>query len=115
MIIKINNLKLNTVLGIYEFERNLIREIIINIEIHTNHDQARFSNSIDDTIDYSEIINNIKNYIKNKKFDLIEKLAQEILDLITENDKIEKCILEIAKPKIFAEVESASIILNYEK
>ncbi len=115
MIIKIKNLRLKTILGIYDFEQNFLREIIVNIEIHSNLDKARFTNSINDTIDYSVIINNIKNLVQNKKFQLIERLAQEILDLIIKDDRIEKCILEVDKTKIFQEVDSASIILTYEK
>lgn len=115
MIIKIKNLRLKTILGIYDFEQDFQREIIINAIIKTNHDQARFTNSIDDTIDYSIIINKIKNLVSSKNFQLIEKLAQEILDLIMEDDKIEECEIEVDKLKIFDEVDSASIVLTAKK
>lgn len=115
MIIKIKNLSLKTILGIYEWEQNFDREILINAEIYTNFDEARYSNSIEDTIDYGEIINQIKSLVASKNFQLIEKLAQEILDLIMQDERIFKCILEVDKLKVIDEVESFSITLTQEK
>ena len=76
MIIKIKNLRLKTILGIYEWEENVDREIIINAKIHTNFDRALISDEISDALDYDDIVTKIKNLIANKRFKLVEKMAQ---------------------------------------
>jgi dihydroneopterin aldolase len=115
MIIKIKNFRLSTILGIYDWEQDFDREVIINAEIHTNYDKARYSNSINDTIDYDNIIKQIKQLLASKKFQLIEKMAQEILDLIMKDVRIEKCTLEVDKVKVVDEVDSFSISLTQER
>lgn len=115
MIIRIKNFRLNAILGIYDWEQNFDRQVIINAEIHTSHDQSRYSNSINDTIDYDNIIKQIKDLLASKKFQLIEKMAQEILDLIMKDVRIEKCTIEVDKVKVIDEVDSFSIILTQER
>ncbi len=115
MIIKIKNFKLETILGIYEWEQTTMRPVVINAEIHTNFDNAKFSNSIDETIDYDTIIKQIKNYVSSKKFQLIEKMNQEILEMIMSDGRIDRCILEIDKIGVIKDVESFSVTLTKER
>lgn len=115
MIIKIKNFRLETILGIYDHEQDVLRPVVINAEIYTNFDGARFSNAIEDTIDYDDIIAKIKKLVLSKKFALIEKMAQEILDLIMEDLRVDRCVLELDKVGIVDGVESFSITLSEER
>ena len=115
MIIKIKNLKLETILGIYDWEQNVKRPIIINAEIHTGFDNARFSNDISKTIDYDIIVKQIKTYVASKNFQLVEKMAQEIIENIMTDKRIDKCSLEIDKVGAVENLESFSITLTEER
>jgi len=115
MIIKIKNFKFKTILGIYEWEEKVDREIIINAKITTDHESARWTNNIKDTIDYDEIIVKIKSLLSNHKFKLIEEMAQQMLDLIMKDKRIKKCELEIDKVRVVENIESFSITLSQEQ
>ena len=115
MIIKIKNFKLETILGIYEWEQNVKRPIIINAEIYTDFDEAKFSNDISQTINYDTIIKHIKSYVSSKNFQLIETMTQEILEMIMLDNRINKCILEIDKVGVMEDVESFSVTLTKER
>lgn len=115
MLIKIKNLKLKTILGIHPWEKTINREIIINVEIETDRLRALETDEIIDTIDYDLIINKIKNLVATKKFNLIEKLAQEIINEIINDERIKKCKLEIDKIGIADSVESASITIEHNR
>lgn len=115
MIIKIKNFRFKTILGIYDWEQSVDREIIINATIHTDFDKARFSHNINDTIDYDKIIKKIKNLLSNKNFKLIEELAQDVLELIMQDERVKKVELEIDKLKVVDNVDSFSITLTQER
>ena len=115
MIIKIKNLKLETILGIYDWEQVTPRPIIINATIFTSNDKARFSDKIEDTIDYDIIVKQIKSYVASKNFQLIEKMAQDLLDIIMKDDRVTKCELEVDKVGVIEDVESLSITLTEER
>jgi len=115
MIIKIKNFRFKTILGIYEWEEKIDREITINATIHTDHDLARFTKNIKDTIDYDEIITKIKNLLSSKKFKLIEEMVQEVLDLIMEDQRIKKCKIEVDKMHVIENIDSFSITLTQKR
>ncbi len=115
MIIKIKNFKFKTILGIFEWEEKFEREIIINAVIETDYDQARYTNNIKDTIDYYELITKIKKFLSENKFQLIEELAQQILDLIMEDRRIKRCEIEVDKVQVVENVESFSITLSQSR
>jgi len=115
MLIKIKNFRLKTILGIYEWEKNFEREIIINATIETNYDKSCLTYDIKDTIDYDEIIAKIKKFLNSKKFQLIEEMTQQVLDLIMEDNRIDKCTVEIDKVRVIEEVESFSVTLTQER
>ena len=115
MKIKIKDFKLKTNLGIYDWEKNFEREIIINLELEIKNSIALKSDKIEDTVDYELIYNQIKQLIYSKKFNLIEKMAQEIVDLIMLDSRINKCKIEIDKMNIFEEVRSCAVSLESKR
>lgn len=115
MIIKIKNLKLKTIIGIYDFEQSIDREIIINAKIKTNHTKSLESDDIKDAIDYDQITNKIKNIVKNNRYKLIEKLTQAIMDEIMQDTRITECKLEIDKVGAVEDLESFSITITQSR
>ncbi len=115
MLLKIKNLKLKTIIGIYPWEEKIDREIVINIEIDTDFNQSLKSDDINDTIDYDFISSAVKNLVAEKKFKLVEKMAQEIMDLIMQNPKVKKCKLEIDKVGSIDFIDSFSVTIEQER
>ncbi len=111
MIIKIKNFRLKTIVGCHDWEKNIDREIIINVEIESDFDKALSSDNIEDTIDYESLSEKIKNLIATNRFALIEKMAQEVMNLIMEDKRIKKCKLEIDKVGAVEGIESFSVTL----
>jgi FolB domain-containing protein len=114
MIIKIKNLRLKTVIGIFDWESNVDREIIINVEISSNSLKGLHSDNISDAIDYDQLISKIKNLVASNRFKLVEKLAQTLMDEILTDKRISRCKLEIDKVGAVENVDSFSVIIEQE-
>ncbi len=115
MIIKIKNLRIKTIIGIYDWEQNFEREIIINAKIFTDYNSSLTTDDIEDTIDYDNIVSEIKILTQEKQFKLLEKLAQEIMNLIMKDKKVRKCQLELDKVGAVEGLESFAILIEEEK
>ena len=115
MIIKIKNLRLKTILGVYDWEQKIEREIIINAAIKTSHLNSLQSDDLSDTIDYDDIIKKIKKLITEKRFKLIEKMTQEVMDTIMQNSRVLECELEIDKVGVVENVDSFSVTLTQKR
>ena len=109
MIIKIKNLKINTIIGVYEWENNHQRTLMFNVEIESDCGDAMKSDNLKDTIDYDLIINQIVDFTTKNRFHLIEKMVGEILDLIMEDRRIKRCTLEVDKLKVYDFIDSFSV------
>jgi dihydroneopterin aldolase len=112
MLLKIKNLKLQTVIGVHSWEAEINREIIINVEIESDLPKAVKTDEIIDTIDYDLLVCKIKNLIATKRFKLVEKMAQEILQEVMQDQRIKRCKLEIDKVKPIENLQSFSVTVE---
>ena len=112
MLIKIKNLRLQTVVDVYDWEEKINREIIINVEIETDFVNSLTSDDISDAIDYETITSKIKNLIATTRFKLIERMAQKVVDVIMEDKRIKKCRVEIDKIGAVEFVESFAVVIE---
>ena len=109
MIIRIKNLRLRTIIGIYDWERTELQDVIINAEIEFDGAKATSSDNIQDTIDYKTINKKIIEMVESSKFFLLEKLADTILKIIMEDKKVIKAKVEVDKPGALRFTDSVSI------
>lgn len=113
MIIRIKNLRLQTIIGIYEKERLEKQEVRIHAEIHFDGKAASKSDRIEDTVDYHAIYLEIIEHVENSQHQLLEKMAQEILTLIQKYPKVTQAKVEIEKPAALPRAESVSVEASY--
>ncbi len=109
MTIKIKNLRLRTILGIFEWERKHKQDIIINTSIEFDGSQAAASDSIEDTLNYKSLTKKIITLVESSEYFLIEKLAQSILDLVMESPLASSAHVEIDKPQALRFSDSVSV------
>jgi D-erythro-7,8-dihydroneopterin triphosphate epimerase len=115
MIIKIENLKLRTIVGIYEWEKKTKQDIVINIEIEFDGTKAIESDDIEDTVDYKSITKKIITMVEESEFNLIERIAGEAIKIIMENEKVEKASVRVDKPGALRFTDSVSVTQTQER
>jgi len=112
MLIKINNLRTTSKIGVFEWEKNLEREIVVNFEAEVDCDKCSESDSLNDTVDYGKIYDQIKFVATSSNFNLIEKLADTMLLSIMEDKRISSATIELHKLKLFSDLDSVSVKLT---
>ncbi|BAK71557.1 dihydroneopterin aldolase [Aliarcobacter butzleri] len=93
MKIDVENLEFKCIIGILDFERVKKQKVIINLSFEYD-----FSN--DDFIDYSEVVDLIKQTMKKEKFKLIEDAIIYLTKLLNLTYEIKNLKLKISKPTI---------------
>jgi dihydroneopterin aldolase len=81
-IVFLEEIKLDIVIGIYEWERKVPQTIRIDIDIGLPHSRAGETDSIADTIDYGAVMARIRQTSAEQHFSLVEALAEHIAALI---------------------------------
>ena len=81
-IIFISELKIETLIGIYEWEKTVPQTIELNIEVGLRGEHATKSGKIGDTIDYSRVVGRVEKLFKEQHFLLLEKAGEAIADTV---------------------------------
>lgn len=81
-IVYLRDLKVETVIGIYEWERRIRQRIHLDIEMATDIARAAASDDIEHTLNYKAVAKRISAFVADSEFQLVETLAERIAALI---------------------------------
>ena len=81
-IIFIRDLRIDTVIGIYDWERAIRQTIHLDIEMATDIARAASSDRIEDTLNYKAVAKRVIAFVEESSFQLVETLAERIADLV---------------------------------
>lgn len=111
-IIRIKNLLLRTYIGFKEEELTNRQDVIINMTIDVAQNNAIINDAIDGSYNYRTITKQVIALVQDKKFKMLEKLTQSILDEIMANKNVRFAKVEVDKPHALRFAESVSIELE---
>lgn len=107
--IRIKNLRLRTYIGFNAEEREKRQDVVINAVIHYDSRKAASEDAVAAALDYKRITKRIIHYVEENRFLLLERLAQDILDIIMEAPQVVKASVEIDKPHALRFADSVSV------
>jgi len=81
-IIFLGGLEIDTVIGIYEWERKIKQKIILDIEMGFDIQKAAASDDIAHTLDYKAVSDRVVSFVEHSEFYLVEKLIEEIAGIL---------------------------------
>jgi len=109
----IEGLKVDTVVGCFNWERQIIQPLMLDLNIRTNLEQAAQSDELEDTLNYAEICEISARVIQEAQPKLIEHAAKLVLDaLFVTFESVESIMITIRKPAIIAQANSVGIRLE---
>jgi D-erythro-7,8-dihydroneopterin triphosphate epimerase len=107
--IYIKNLRLRTIIGIEDGERTHKQDIIINAQIEVNIDTPAQSDNINDAFNYKTITKKIIEFVESSDYFLLEKLVDQLLKLIMQDEQAITTTVEVDKPAALRFSDSVSI------
>ena len=105
----IDGLKIDTVIGIYDWERKIKQRVIIDVEISCNITAAAKSDAIADACDYASISARITEFAESSQFQLIETLAEQTAQLVVSEFNVPEIKLWVSKPDAVKNAENVGI------
>ena len=81
-IIYLGDLRIETIIGIYDWEREVKQTVCLDIEMATDIRKAASTDHIDDTLDYKAVSKRLIDFVGNSEFQLVETLSERICEII---------------------------------
>ena len=111
----LEQVKVQTKLGVPDWERMVAQTIILDIEIGYDLKAAGKSDSIEDTIDYGAVVARIRETLSLNSFQLVEALAEHICQLILSEFKALNVKVKVAKPAILPGLKALGVSIERKK
>ena len=108
-IIFIRDIRLDTLIGAYEFERRQPRTLQVDIEIGRPSIRACKTDQLADTIDYAAVVDVIRQTFASHTFHLLEPLAERIVDLVLDKFDAQWARIEVSKTGVVTDARDVGV------
>ena len=109
--IRVKDLRLRTYIGINDDEIRNRQDVLINLTVLYPAADAVQVNDIQHALNYRTITKAVIRHVEDNRFALLERLTQEILDLVMSHESVRYAEVEVDKPHALRFAESVSITL----
>jgi len=110
----IEQLVINCVIGVYEWERQKPRRILVNLALFTDLHKAGQSDDIADSIDYGIVARKVQNLAEISERRTLEALATDIAQLCLQIPGVEKVRVRVEKPGAVQHSRSVGVEIERE-
>ena len=94
----LTELKVDTIIGIWEWERKIRQTVIIDLEMSADIAKAAATDSVEDTLNYKSVAKRIQSFVGDSSFQLVETLAERIAGIIREEFGVQWVRVRVNKP-----------------
>ncbi len=114
-IVYLHGIKLETVIGVWEWERKIKQTLLVNIDLGTDTSAAGRSDALEDTINYQAVAELVMDIARENSFALVEALGEEITVRVLEKFSIDWVKLQINKQGAVRGVRDVGIIIERQR
>ncbi len=108
----LSEVRVETKLGVPDWERMTPQTIVLDIEIGMPHSRSCQTDAIEDTIDYGKVVARIRETLKENSFRLVEALGEHVCQLILNEFSAPWVKIKIAKPAILPGLKALGVVLE---
>ena len=111
-IIYINDLRIEAVIGVYAWERQLKQVLIFDLELGTDIRKAALTDSVADTLNYKDVAKRVMAFVTDSRYQLVESLAEAVAELIIKEFDIPWLRLRLNKQGAVRGVRDVGVIIE---
>ncbi len=111
-IVYISDLRIETIIGIYDWEREIRQVISIDLEMAADNRKAAATESIDDALNYKAVAKRLIQFVEESKFQLVETLAERIAEIILDEFDVNWLRLKLGKPGAVTGSKEVGVIIE---
>lgn len=94
----ISDLRIETVIGIYDWERKIRQPVNIDLEMAADIRRAAATDSIEDTLDYKGVAKRLIKFVGESEFQLVETLAERVAEIVIGEFAVPWVRVRLSKP-----------------
>ncbi len=108
----LTELKVDTIIGIWEWERKIRQTVIIDLEMSADIAKAAATDSVEDTLNYKSVAKRIQSFVGESRFQLVETLAERIAGIIRDEFGVQWVKVRVNKPGAIRGSKDVGILIE---
>ncbi len=114
-IVFLTDLRIDTVIGIYDWEREIRQTVAIDLEMGTDISRAAATENIEFALNYKSISDQLIEFVENSEFQLIETLAEEIATIVINDYSVPWVRVTLHKPGAVSAAKDVGVVIERGK
>lgn len=111
----VKQLTVSTTIGVYDWEKEIKQQLLIDLQMFGDFSLAGVSDALNDTIDYAEVSSRITGFVEQNSFELIEKVAEAVANIILDEFKAVKVHITLQKPGAVPNAQTVGVSIERHK
>jgi len=114
-IVYIRELEIETVIGIFDWERKIKQTVSLDLEMASDNRKAAATDKIEDAVDYKSVSKRIIGFVEKSEFQLVETMAEEITTIVLNEFNVPWVKLRLSKPGAVRGSKDVGVIIERER
>jgi dihydroneopterin aldolase len=108
----IRDLRIDTVIGIYDWEREIRQTVVFDLEMGADIARAAATDAIEDTLDYKAVSKRLIEFVRESEFQLVETLAERCAAIVLDEFEVPWVRLTLNKAGAVSAARDVGVIIE---
>lgn len=111
-IVFLRGLRIETVIGIYDWEKTIHQPVILDLEMSTDVARAAATDRIEDALNYKAVSKRLKEFVASSRFELVETLAERCAEIVRSEFGVRWVRLSLNKVGAVSGAQDVGVIIE---
>jgi dihydroneopterin aldolase len=111
----LHELRVDTVVGIWGWERKIRQTVSIDLEMGTDIRRAAGSDTIEDTLNYKSVAKRVQQFVGDSEFQLVETMAEKIAETVLAEFELPWIQVRVSKPGAIRGAKDVGVLIRRYK
>ena len=111
-IIFLNDLRIETVIGIWDWERKIRQTVAIDLEMSADIRRAAATDKVDDTLNYKAVAKRLQQFVGDSSFQLVETLAEKVAAIVLGEFDVAWVRVRVNKPGAIRGARDVGVVIE---
>ena len=111
-IVFIRDLKVQTVIGVFEWERAIRQTVVLDLEMASDVAAAARTDHLEDALNYKAVSDRLTQFVEDNGFQLVESLAEAVANILLQEFGVSWLRLRVSKPGAIRGAHSVGVLIE---
>jgi len=111
-IVYIRDLRIDTIIGIYDWERQVKQTVSLDLEMAADIRQAAATDDIQYALNYKSVAKRLIQFVGDSEFQLVETMAEQVAEIVRKEFQVPWVKLRLSKPGALRQSQDVGLIIE---